>query len=301
MCLANGGLNFMAPRSALQFAEHSADLMQVLYGKEAIATSAERAGEIYVKHSKILKIVAWGWNCALKNKLVKQGIPMELLPTDDEILEIRNLSHRTTAMKIANRLNDRYKVLALDSLEGVNEVLNLHHDIVLKAPWSGSGRGLRWVSNEMSQQDENWTKKVIREQRCVMVEHRHKVVQNFGLEYWVKDEVEFVGYSLFEVLNGVYRGNRLWKDEAIETYLTQYISLEELQATERKLSEELLQLLIGKYRGPLGVDMLIAEDEKGYYLVSVVEINFRHTMGHVAHALSYSENVDRDKLWLPVL
>ena len=49
----------------------------------------------------------------------------------------------------------------------------------------------------------------------------------------------------------------------------------------------LLTPLLGSYRGPFGVDMMVVPrpDANGFLLHPCVEINLRRTMGHVALAI----------------
>ena len=55
-----------------------------------------------------------------------------------------------------------------------------------------------------------------------------------------------------------------------------------------KRAGKTLDRLKGKYKGPLGVDMMIVKDylAGGYFLHPCVEVNLRRTMGHVALSIS---------------
>ena len=52
-----------------------------------------------------------------------------------------------------------------------------------------------------------------------------------------------------------------------------------LQQTKARVEQWLGENVWPRYRGPLGVDLMVCEDGS----VHVAEINFRHTMGMVAH------------------
>lgn len=254
LCLANGDRNYVPPRSALQFGEDCAEVMHIIEQSDLPQSS--------------LPITPWGWNHTIKRSLIKEGIPEAELPTDLQLDTLRELQHRKTILPLQPH------VRVAETLEVVEQLLKEWKQVVLKDPWSGSGRGLRWVSHQMSEHDKHWTQKVIAEHRCVMVEPRLDVACDFALEYYITQrEVRFVGYSLFCVENGVYRANVLWQDDKIATR----VQLPESQ--QQQLEEWLTQHVMGKYEGPLGVDFMRAKDGNCY----LSEVNFRYTMGLVAH------------------
>ena len=61
-----------------------------------------------------------------------------------------------------------------------------------------------------------------------------------------------------------------------------------LEDIKEKIQVVLGQWLKCKYKGPLGVDMMIVKDYLAgeYFLHPCVEVNLRRTMGHVALSLS---------------
>lgn len=145
----------------------------------------------------------------------------------------------------------------------------------MKAPWSGAGRGIRFVDNELSDHDRHWAEKVIAEQRCVIVERRLQIKEEYALEFMITGtDVNQIGLSLFVAQSGVYRHNILLTDDEIRrrVLLPEYI--------EQQLTQWLAANVVGRYEGPLGVDMILDQDGNTY----VSEFNFRHTMGMVAHA-----------------
>ena len=109
------------------------------------------------------------------------------------------------------------------------------------------------------------------------------VVGKVALEYRIEAKgngqecgVDFIGYSYFITERGVYRNNVMWTDEEIEAHF----SMTELQETKSCVEKWLENNVVGEYVGPLGVDLLICRDNS----VHVSELNFRHTMGMVAHS-----------------
>ena len=275
LCLANGNRHFMPPSSALRFAQEGASIMQTVY-PEAVAVPAVQAGQAYASLAagtdrpcaESPVIVPWGWNIVIKTQLLKAGLPEASMPSDSRLDLWRQLQHRSTLLPLQPESR------AVTLRDEVEEMLALHGEVVLKAPWSGSGRGLRWIGGQMTEHDIRRMDKVVREQQCVIAEPRHRVADDFALEYTLQGgRLTFVGYSLFLTENGVYRSNLLLGDEAIAARVG-------FTAARKTELEDWLTLHIAPhYEGPLGVDCIRTEDGAVY----VSELNLRHTMGLVAH------------------
>lgn len=263
LCLANGSAHYVPPQSALDFARRSATLMQIVYPAASCCCAAEAADGM-----REGPVVPWGWNAALKAALLRQGFAESLLPSDETLARWRGLQHRATLLPLQPDCS------AVTTDEGVGEMLAQYGAVVMKAPWSGSGRGLRWVTGEMSGHDRLWLRKIVREQRCVVVEPRRKVAETFALEYRVEEgALCFAGYSLFQSASGVYRGNLLLPDEEIARRVCF------AEAERRPLEWWLSEHIAPYYEGPLGVDFIL--DAEGTHCIT--ELNLRHTMGLLAH------------------
>lgn len=268
LCLANGSSNYMPPESALRFARESAGLMRILYPEASLCLPSPLASNQQFNKSTNQRILPWGWNTVLRNHLLKLGVEESCLPTTEELSAIRRLQHRSTVLPL------QPQSIAATTLDEVEDMIARHHAVVLKAPWSGSGRGLRWVTETMSAHDISWMQKVVKNQGCVIVEPRYQVQAEFALEYRVgKSGIGFMGFSYFTSSNGVYHGNLLLSDEAIRQRVG--YTTDEQAALEHWLTDH----VVGQYEGPLGIDYLHTQD--GQHILS--EMNFRHTMGMVAH------------------
>ena len=290
--------------------------MNVLYGDDVIALAAEdvdgnNLNALSTPHhipspsgegteGRGFPLTAWGWDASLVRRLCKRGVPRELMPTDEQLDAIRQLSHRRTALIAAEDCGFKPMGVEAFRLNEVQALLDKYSRIVLKAPWSGSGRGLRWVDHTLSAHDTDWVEKIISTQGSVIVEPRCEVVQDFALEYYLHppqpDNPQtttpitghrsgFLGYSLFATQNGVYRENLLHSDDDILQRLSGFVSLATISLAKTSIESWLQAYVASKYEGPLGVDMFIYRTADGYALNPMVEINFRHTMGHVAVAL----------------
>lgn len=267
LCLAKGRANYVPPRSAVDFALRDADIMSVLYPGAVCCSVYDVDKTLSTLHSPLPTLTAWGWDAVVKHELLKRGIPPTLLPSDDEIATIRELQHRSTVLPLQTDCH------AVHSIEEMETLLHEREHWVMKAPWSSAGRGLRWVHGSLTAIDRDWLLKTVAKQRCVIAEPRREVAADIALEYMNK---RFIGYSFFRTSSGVYKENLQWTDDEIEASFRDT----ELLATRALVEEWLHHNIFGRYNGPLGVDLIVCPDCR----VEVAEINFRHTMGMVAHA-----------------
>ena len=193
LCIANGDIHFVPPESALAFGRECADITKFMYGLDSLADQDSSAGTA-IATGAISKIVPWGWNSVLCNRLRKQGVPEELLPSAEQLAHIVELSHRRVAHRaleyVANSgrknvapeaescqdgtvalVEHTYRIEA-QSLQEAEEFLATHNNIVLKAPLSGSGKGIRFVSGALSHSDAGWCSNLIAKHGYVCVEKR---------------------------------------------------------------------------------------------------------------------------------
>lgn len=271
LCLANGSRDFVAPKSAVEFARSRASVMQYLYS-DGLCLSAYDA----FPAEGITEVVAWGWNAALKKSLVRGGVAESLLPSDEELALWRSLQHRKTLLPLQH---DSIAVAYIADMERL--IASGNPRWVLKAPWSGAGRGLHWINGSLCENDRAWLRKTVAAQCCVVAEPWRDVAADFALEYISRNgELVFVGYSLFKAHRGVYRNNVLAADEQIVEILEQKTSHTTLANAKLVVEQWLVENIVPHYYGPLGVDMIA--DTAGR--IHVCEMNLRHTMGMVAHA-----------------
>ena len=156
----------------------------------------------------------------------------------------------------------------------------------MKAPWSSSGRGVRFIDGEINDYQLRWIQNIIDKQGSVIVEPYYHKVRDFGMEFESdgKGCVRYLGLSLFHTKNGAYTGNLIATEDEKQELLSAYISVDLLKSVREIVCDRLGRLFSGKYQGPFGLDMMIVatNDKEGFLLHPCVEINLRRTMGHVA-------------------
>ena len=321
LCLACGERNFIPPRAVVEFAQRCRWVERFMRAPE---------GEGW-------KIVPWGWNIQLKERLLKEGVPAAELPSDAELEFIKESSRREMAVELLEYLNvrydgnwgedgklyeagslgdresggrmvsSRYRIVA-HSLREIEEFLEKRGRVVLKAPLSGSGKGVRFVTGKLMETDRGWSRRTLESQGAVIVEERLDVVQEFAMLFEVgAGGIKFLGYSMFYASNGAYKGNLLVSNGYIEDKLAGIMgnatcresggSVEpgmQGNPNECVLGETLAQIrenvagflqekLCGRYTGFVGVDMFLYRGGEGRIMVNpAVEINLRMTMGLIA-------------------
>lgn len=258
--------------------------------------------KLKVNNNQYFKFLLWGWNDTLKHKFAKHGVEERFMPSNDRLQKIRVMSHRRWATHylmpslIACSSCCVGKRVEVSCLKDVEKWLQRWRSIILKEPWSGSGRGVRFADDQFDPSTWGWTKNVIDKQGSIIIEPRYKRLVDFAQLYRVDSrdgvkDVQWCGVSLFQTENQKYTGNTLQANEDIENYITSYISRDLYDIVKAKLTFLIRKLIAPHYTGFLGVDMMIVDAQKpdgtSYCaLHPCVELNLRCTMGHVAAALT---------------
>lgn len=237
-----------------------------------------------------IKVYPWGWNPSLLRRLFEAGFSSETMLSEEQMQKVRSLSGRQTAVALLPRLRIAQTIgesFAFSSLEKLKDFLLTDAELLLKSPWSGSGKGIQKVRGELDASAYGWTKRVINSQGCIIAEPFYQKKVDFAMEFFADEKgVSFVGYSLFETdVRGIYKENRLLSNKAIEAHLASYVSESLLHEIRERCQKELANLLKGDYEGYLGVDMMICRDGESYLLHPCVEINLRMNMGVVSRLL----------------
>ena len=332
IALASGLANFTAPHAGRQL-RHDLGFLPAIWASEGdvvLVDDAEQAArswrklayranillgfdsslrgncqftqrKLAVPSEETLGLDPWGWNSALCALLVRRGVDRSLLPDSQQLQTIRDLSHRRLAAALLPKLRMDGTVgeaFECQTPEQVESLLAKYGQLVLKAPWSSSGRGLRFLNSpvtlHLSPSLAGWFRNVVKLQGSVMVEPLYNKVKDFGMEFFSDGEghVNYLGLSLFHTENGAYTGNVLATEKVKQEIISRYIPTELLKNVQEKICQELGETYRGKYRGPFGIDMMAVHNGQWSMvngqcsLHPCVEINLRRTMGHVALALS---------------
>ena len=273
LCVANGDENFVPPRTAIGFAKDNIDLSERLKRP----------------NKQRRQIVPWGWNHSLKKRLINEGVDPATLPSEEELQFIRTHSRREFALDVHSRLNCKgtqvmrpdYRTIATN-VDEIETFITANGSAVLKSPLSGSGKGIRFVREKLSESDQGWCRRTLDKQSSVIVEQRFEIIKECAMLFECHHEgIDFIGYSLFESRNGAYSRNILASNEDIEDIITEYIPRDMLITIREELTDILADTLLGHYEGFLGVDQMICQTDSPTF-IPVSEINLRMTMGLIA-------------------
>lgn len=228
----------------------------------------------------------WGWSAASAFVFAQNGFPPELLPTAARLEELRQLSHRRTVAEVArnvdanSRLNLYPPATETSDSSEIAATASRNGCVVVKSPWSSSGRGVKiYRQNESLSAIEG----TIHRQGSVMIEQYVPDAFEFAILFYMQEgKAEVKGLSVFETENNVYRGNIVADQIVLRQTVTERVNADVLDTLTEELSKALEKHFTGRYEGPMGVDILV--DREGRIHIS--EINLRYTMGFVALALS---------------
>ncbi len=233
----------------------------------------------------------WGWSRAARTMFAREGCAPELLPSDSQLDRLRSLSHRRTASLLALEQRRLLPGLSLpdpavevSTREEAEALLKRWGQVYVKAPWSGSGRGVvcsRSGSDAAMQQAERF----ISSQGSAMVEPALDGALDFAMLFrCAGGEAQFIGTSVFVTdANGHYQGNLLAPERERFAKVAELYSIESLLRVREATAQALSSIVAKDYNGILGVDMLISKQGE---LHAAVEVNLRKTMGYAACAFA---------------
>jgi hypothetical protein len=244
------------------------------------------------------KLLPWGWSPAAHHLLspLKESCSVEFKNSPNFQWQSQNKSlySKQKASEISriiiNQINSEYLMpsnlvsqTCFSFLE-VGTLNNLWGTLMVKAPWSTSGRGLQQVTQSpIHQSVKNRINGLIKEQGFVMVEPL--LNKFFDMSFQFKSEngkISFVGMSYFQTdSKGQYQGNCLNEEQdKLGNPLSEIISF-----SKTTILPTLIKVLEEKghatyYNGYFGVDTLIYNNKNGQLRINpCLEINLRYNMG----------------------
>jgi hypothetical protein len=248
--------------------------------------------------SSVGEVRPWGWDMSLRYTLMQWGVSADVLPGEGALEEIRRWSSRELAVEMLHRFRSASvevplcgeSVFCRSDVE-VECALERWGSCILKAPWSGSGKGLRLAPQGSDAPLVGWYRRVLQKQQGVVVEPFLRKVQDFALEYFAlpSGEIRYEGVSVFmNTTTGAYAGNRIAGEASNVAYLAERagVQVDVFMGWLREIVgwhvDALGALIGGRYVGPLGIDMMLCMEAHGVAIHPCVEMNLRCTMGWVA-------------------
>ena len=327
LAVANGSMNFMAPAQLRRFENELSTLPWILARPDDIVLAdripanqftdrLESAGfrlpSFRVKESSLSDpaflsaekgfLFPWGWSPSAHKLLspLKLGCCPEFLNSPvAEWREIhRKLYSRKSALNILQHIIKENLSDQIISPGDLPEICTTHKHIialqqkwgkvVVKSPWSSSGRGLQILrQNEYNQTNHQVITGYLKQQGFVVAEPWHNKVLDLSFQFFSygNGRIESRGLTSFSTdHSGRYTGNDLQEIPPDLTPDVKDFLYENQKEVERTLHHILtLSNYSTDYYGWFGVDALIFRSpDKKLRFHPCIEINCRFTMGAIA-------------------
>ena len=236
----------------------------------------------------------WGWSPAMHHELkdlktftssdFKKG------PSSQWKAESKNFYSRSTALELLKTIVNQYptdKFLPYNyhpevakSTEAVEKLFEKWPKLVLKAPWSASGRGIQILRyGYLNTSNRQWINSVLKQQGHIMVEPLLNKTMDFSLHFHIyRDNIQYLGYGEFKTnKNGQYEQN------IIKPNIKKCHSSASIETLAKQIREDMIRKGIDKrYEGYAGVDLMHVKINDESYIHPFVEVNWRYNMGLIA-------------------
>ncbi len=157
--------------------------------------------------------------------------------------------------------------------------------LVIKTPWSASGRGLFRIRDKSDGPEKSsWVTGMLRKQGTLYVEKMLNKIQDVSFQFMIeKDNIKYLGHNFFYTdPSGQFAGCAIGHPDTLNTLFDDDRSINTaINTASQILKQGIEELNIDKYyKGPAGVDGIFFEDENGLLkLQPCLEINLRYNMG----------------------
>lgn len=277
MALASGSPGYTPPANIRAYRHRHWELPRKWAAPgDFVWDGEENLAYLFQDGAVVPEICPWGWSPALVHELELAGVPRRLMPDRAWLEKLRQLSSRRSTVSVQRILG--LDATSCDSLDDVLSCLSRWDAIIMKSPWSSSGKGLMQTDNPNWQ---GWVGRILRQQGSVVVEHLLERQQDFAMEFWVKGgRAQYMGLNVFCTdAHGHFLENIVGSEQEKEALISSLLNTPRSLADIRQWYLQHLPQLAPWYEGPVGVDMLVTSDGT---LHPCIEINWRMTMGMVA-------------------
>ena len=212
--------------------------------------------------------------------------------------EFRFLGSRFASQKLLAVLPERFLEMDQDifprffsNIEAIEQQIVQSQDrLLVKSPYSSSGRGLLWLNpGKLAQSERQILSGMLKKQAQASIEKALDKRMDFSMQFenTAEGETRFIGYSVFHTnAKGAYEKNCLEKQEHLENQITKWIDADLLLQTQTTLTGMIQEMYAPYYTGTMGIDMLVYQSADSYRLHPCVEINMRKSMGYLAIRLT---------------
>ncbi len=270
----------------------SKDEVYYSYLTEKFSTLAQPVSQNELKLYRDANVSLWGVSPQAIRHFEELNKELEIsLDIPEWSEEYKYLNSRLAARDCLSELINSIPLLSqaiipqfYTNLDDINRAVNASaYQLLAKAPYSSSGRGLLWLPTTGLTRTENQILHgILKKQGSISIERVLDKQMDFAMEFVAdgKGNIAFAGYSLFYTnAKGGYEANYIGSQESIIEQLSEKISLDLLDSVKKKLIDIMSKKVATLYNGCIGVDMLIHLEDNEYKLHPCVEINMRYNMG----------------------
>ena len=302
LAVANGSPHYTAPQHLCRFESSLTPLMavfclpgdfiltekkpsekfQLLMQEYHISTAKYLTfDELNGNISASIPVIPWGKSPAASYRLKQAGCTLDW---SDQLKvlysRISSLDFLTNFLR-NNPLSDYPSVrelpVTVSKISRIEALMRNWGQVVLKAPYSSSGRGLLVLrKQQLNISNRQWIDATLKQQQLLTAERW--LDKTVDLSFQFKREADgnfnFLGYTFFTTnTNGQYQGHLLHQFPITEEQQAL------LETTGRQLSQALDQSIYALHEGFLGIDALFYRTATGQKLFPCLEINSRMNMG----------------------
>ena len=249
--------------------------------------------KIYSNYITVDTVNPWGWSSAVCSEL-KNKLNIDIQISQERLNHIRMLSNRCTIIDIYNQLAavcSKYQMddppVVCRSIDSVKRLIEERNNCIIKAPWSGSGRGVFKVDQNNYKGYKDWVRSIIEKQESVICEKYLNKKMDFAMEFYSDGHaIKYIGLSVFST-NGrfSYDESIVASEDILMNLLGAYVDKLDIEELKADLLHILNRTSIRHdYIGYFGIDMMVYSDSQSIKIMPCVELNLRTTMGHIACA-----------------
>ena len=258
MALASGKDEYVPTKTVQQMEHQYGMLPSIIADKDDIVLRHDELTKDKYRSLNIppdipITICPWGWSKPLKNKLRRFGVPEEMLPSDSYLDTLRHFSSREFWVEYSKAFG-YHGIRLCNTIDEVPE----YRPLILKSLWSSSGRGNHIIGREGIEGREEALLSHLK--FPLVADIFYNKVVDFAMEFSVMaNRVEYLGLSVFKAhKEGRYEYNYIDSQDNLTRMIPAAPSL--LTSIKERHQQLLSQFLVGHYQGPVGIDMMVTEN-----------------------------------------
>jgi hypothetical protein len=262
---------------------------------------------VNLSNTLINKIKPWGWSQITHKEceFIKpnSSIDFKNSPIFNWNKNHKQLFSRETSLEISKKIEEKHRYvgeenlpIVCDTLQQIEEIHRSRGQMVLKSPFSSSGRGVQILrKNKLNKYNIQWIESTLKTQKIILAEKLFDRVMDFAYQFKIeKGEISYLGNSFFNVnYNGSYEGNYIGNyNKNLPSDYYQFV-----KNNEEEIVNMLIQILSKSnytkfYEGNIGIDSFLYIEDGKIQINPCVEINCRQNMGLLALMIDKKLNTE---------